>query len=211
MNGRTPEIIQAEESLKQAGYKVNDTTVAAPCDGIIGSMNVAVGTYVNVGGPVVTLVNTQSWRLKAAIPENWLELVKPKDRVIYSLRNYPGRVREAVVESVGRGVVQGQGIPTGNLPDTDARRFRQTDTPDDQSDFFVVIRVLDDRPDQPLRVGATGRVTIFASGGFSVVNTLATILHWVRSLSDYFFPKPSAIILVAGIACIAGGIYYYRR
>ena len=88
----------------------------------------------------------------AAVPENWLEKIHPGDKVFYSLRNYPGRLRTGKVEYVGRGVVQGQGVPSGNLPDTDPRRTRQSDMPQAGQAFQVVMHLQDDQPDQPLRV-----------------------------------------------------------
>ncbi len=210
LNGRDAGVIQAEQALNLSRYNLAHTTIFSPCDGMISSMNLTVGSYVRTGTPIMAVTDFSQWRLKAPVPENWLELVRPNDRVLYSLRNYPGQVREAEVQSIGRGVVHGQSVPNGNMPDPDSRFVRQTDTPDDQSDFIVLIRVEDDRQNEPLRVGATGRITIFASGGIPVVNTLATIIHWIFSITDYFFPKPSALVLT-GLACIAGGIYYVMR
>ena len=69
----------------------------------------------------------------------------------------------------------------------------------------------DDQPDQPLRVGDTGRVTIFAGGGFPVVNGLATILHTVFSWLDYLYPKPSLLVVVLVAAMIVGIIAYLRH
>jgi hypothetical protein len=156
-------------------------------------------------------IDTTRWRLIAAVPENWLEEIRPGDEVYYSLRNYPGHIRTAKVQYVGRGVAQGQGIPSGNLPDTDPRRTRQTDTPQAGQEFQVVIRLQDDQPDRPLRVGATGRVTIFAGGGFPVVNELAAILHAIFSWLDFLHPKPSLLVVALVVAMIVGIIVYLRH
>ena len=156
-----PSVRQAQEALNDATLDLERTTVKAPADGIVANFQLTEGTYIQTGVPVATLIDTTRWRLVAAVPENWLEKIRPGDEVYYSLRNYPGRIRTAKVEYVGRGVVQGQGVPSGNLPDTDPRRIRQTDTPQAGQEFQVVIHLQDDQPNQPLRVGATGRVTIF--------------------------------------------------
>ena len=211
LHGRLPSVIQAEEAMNQAKYNLDRTMVAAPCDGVVGQVQLSVGTFVGAGLPVMAVTDPSQWRLRAPIPENWLELVRPGDKVLYSLRNYPLRVRKGTVDAVNRGVIHGQGVPSGNLPDSDARRIRTTDTPDGQSDFFVTVLLSDDQPDQPLRVGATGRVTIFAGGGFPVVNTIATVLHYVSSLSDYFFPKPSLVTILVIVGAIAGVGYLIRR
>jgi len=73
-----------------------------------------------------------------------------------------------------------------------------------------VIRLADDNEQQPLRVGATGRMTILAGGGMPGVNQLASILHFVFSLTDYFYPQPGlmTILLVAGLGIVA---YLFSR
>ena len=206
-----PSVRQAQGSLERCLLDLERTTVTASADGIVANFQLTEGTYTQPGIPVATLIDTTRWRLVAAVPENWLEKIRPGDKVYFSLRNYPGRIRTAKVEYVGRGVVQGQGVPSGNLPDTDPRRIRQTDTPQAGQEFQVVIHLQDDQPDQPLRVGATGRVTIFAGGGFPVVNGLATILHTVFSWLDYLHPKPSLLVVALVVAMIVGIIAYLRH
>jgi F0F1-type ATP synthase assembly protein I len=44
-----------------------------------------------------------------------------------------------------------------------------------------------------------------------VVNTIATVLHYVSSLSDYFFPKPSLVTILVIVGAIAGVGYLIRR
>jgi multidrug resistance efflux pump len=201
---------KAKEALKQAEFQVSRTRVCAPIDGAITNLQLTKGTYAKAGTPVISLVAAERWRVVANIPENWLERVRPGDRAEVSLRNYPLRIRTGTVEAVSRGVMQGQGMPSGTLPDTNPRMPRQTDTPDDEQRFQVSVALANDRPDQPLRVGATGRATIYAGGGMPVVNQLSAIIHRVFSFMDYFFPKPSALLIVA-VVLVAMGFDYWRK
>lgn len=201
---------KAKEGLKQAEFQLSRTRVCAPIDGVVTNLQLTKGTYAKAATPVISLVSGEGWRVVASIPENWLERVRPGDRAEVSLRNYPLRVRLGTVEAVSRGVMQGQGIPTGTLPDTNARTPRQTDTPNDEQRFQVIVTLADDRPDQPLRVGATGRATLYAGGGMPVVNQLSAIIHRIFSFMDYFFPKPSALLIVAVILA-AVGFDYWRK
>lgn len=137
--------------------------------------------------------------------------IRPGDEVYFSLRNYPGRVRAGKVEYIGRGVVQGQGVPSGKLPDTDPRQIRQTDTPQAGQEFQVIVLLQDDQPDQPLRVGTTGRVTVFASGGFPGVNQLVTLLHTIFSWLDYLHPKPSPLAMVIFVVGIIEIVVHLRK
>lgn len=210
LQGQSPSVQAAEEAARLAAFNLDKTVLRAPLDGLVSNFHVTPGTYARAGAPLVSLIDGSSWRLIAAVPENWLERIRPGDEVIYSLRNYPGRLRKGKVESVGRGVVQGQGIPAGTLADTDPRRTRQSDTPQAGQEFQVVIRLSDDNAEAPLRVGATGRMTILAGGGMPGVNQLASILHFVFSLSDYFYPQPGmlTLLLVAGLGVAA---YLFSR
>ena len=159
---------------------------------------------------MVTLIDTSAWRLVVPVPENWLSRVRPGDEVSVSLRNYPFRFRKGKVEHVVRGVVSGQGVPGGTLPDTQQRLPRMTDTPETSQDFQVVVSLADDVPDEPLNVGSTGRAVIFAGGGMAGVNQVATIVAGIMSFMDYFFPKPSPASLLLGIALILGIIALLR-
>ncbi|MCU0718119.1 MAG: hypothetical protein MUC83_00330 [Pirellula sp.] len=67
-----------------------------------------------------------------------------------------------------------------------------------------IVAIQDHHPDQPLRVGMTGRITVFAGGGFPIVNQLAPILHTVFSWLDFLYPKPSLLVVLLGIAAIVG-------
>lgn len=205
-----PSVRQAIEALNETVLALERTAVKAPSDGVVSNLQLTEGTYVRPGVPVATFIDTKQWRLVAAVPENWLENVRPGDEVYYSLRNYPGRIRSGKVAHIGRGVLQGQGIPSGNLPDTDPRQTRQPDTPQPGQEFQVIVSLLDDQPNQPLRVGLTGRVTIFASGGLPVVNQLATIFHTVFSWLDYLYPKPSPLVVMLGVVTIVGGVIWFR-
>jgi multidrug efflux system membrane fusion protein len=206
-----PMVRQAKEALNESEFALERTTVQAPADGIVTNFQLTAGTYVRPGVPVASVIDTTRWRLVAPIPENWLENVRPGDKVYFSLRNYPGRVRTGKVEYVGRGVIQGQGVPGGDLPDTNPYRTRQTDTPQAGQEFQVVIQLQDDQPDQPLRVGATGRVTVLAGGGLPVVNELAKILHTYLSWLDYLHPKPSPRVLLTAVALVVGIVVYRRH
>lgn len=206
-----PSVRQAIEALNDAILALERTTVASPVDGIVTNFQLTLGAFAKPGTPVASVIDTTQWRLIAAVPENWLEKIRPGDDVYFSLRNYPGRVRTAKVEYIGRGVLQGQGIPSGNLPDTDPRQTRQPDTPQAGQEFQVRLLLRDDQPNRPLRVGMTGRVTVFAGGGFPIVNQLAPILHTVFSWLDFLHPKPSSQSVLIAIAAVIGIVIYLRQ
>jgi hypothetical protein len=91
---------------------------------------------------------------------------------------------------------------------------RQLDTPELGQDFQVIISLADDQPNQPLRVGATGRAVIFADGGLFGVNQVATLILTITSFMDLFFPKPPFISLLLAftlILAIVALLQFIRR
>jgi multidrug resistance efflux pump len=195
-NGKFAAVAQAENALKQAQYDQAQTTVLAPLDGIVTNLHLTNGTFLGPGKPIMTLIDTNSWRLVAPVPENWLSGVKVGDNVQIALRNYPGKFRQGKVLHIGRGALSGQGVPNGTLPDSQSRMGRQLDTPEMGQDFQVIVSMADDQPDRPLRVGATGRAVIFANGGLFGVNQLATLILTITSFLDQFFPKPPLVSIL---------------
>lgn len=196
LDGKFAAVAQAESALKQADYDLAQTTVVAPIDGIVTNLHLTNGTYLGPGKPIMTMIDTNSWRLVAPVPENWLSGVKIGDDVRIVLRNYPGKFRQGKVLNIGRGALSGQGVPSGTLPDSQSRMGRQLDTPEMGQDFQVIVSMSDDQPDRPLRVGATGRAVIFANGGLFGVNQLATLILSITSFLDQFFPKPPLLTLL---------------
>jgi multidrug resistance efflux pump len=111
---------------------------------------------VHVGVPVLTCIDGDQWWVVANFRENSLENVRPGQRVGLTFNTYPGRIFPGVVESVGWGVNQGQGTPSGSLPAIPepqnwirlAQRFQVRITPQLP-------------PGDPLRVGATASVAVY--------------------------------------------------
>ncbi len=207
LQGKLASVIQAESALKLAEFDLEQTTVRSTISGRVVNLQLTPGTYVSPAKPVAALLDTTSWHLVVTMPENWLERVQVGDEVAIALRNYPLSFRTGRVHYIVPGVLSGQAVPGGALPDTQSRIGRQFDTPETSQQFQVIVSLADDKPDQPLRVGATGRAVVFAKGGLPGVNQLAMILCTITSFMDYFFPKPPLltllIIVALGLSIIA--------
>lgn len=63
---------QARAELRMADINLYNVQVLAPFDGVITKRAVAAGNYVNVGSPVVTLLNENSLEVEAEVPANRL-------------------------------------------------------------------------------------------------------------------------------------------
>lgn len=208
--GNMAATVQAENAWRIAQYDLEQTTIKAPADGLVVNLQLTPGTYINAGKPVAALMDTTTWRLVAPVPENSLGRVKIGDEVRVALRNYPLSFRQGKVLYVVPGVLAGQAVPGGILPDSQSRMGRQFDTPETSQDFQVIVSLADDRSDQPLRIGSTAHAVLFASGGYPVVNQVASFLLTIMSAMDCFVPKPSLIQLLVVVMLALGIIALVR-
>ncbi len=66
------ELAQAETQLKGADVDLHDSEVRAPYPGVVSVKHTEVGAYLNIGSPVVTLINDRDIEIEADIPGNRL-------------------------------------------------------------------------------------------------------------------------------------------
>jgi multidrug resistance efflux pump len=149
-------VAEVESQLAEARLNLEWTRIYAPANGYVTNVQLREGCYVHVGEPVLTCIDGDQWWVVANFRENSLENIRPGQRVGLTFNTYPGRKFTGLVESVGWGVNQGQGTPSGNLPALSepqnwirlAQRFQVRITPDLG-------------PDYPMRVGATASVAVY--------------------------------------------------
>jgi multidrug resistance efflux pump len=149
-------VAEVEAQLAEARLNLGWTRIYAPANGFVTNVQLREGCYVHVGTPVLTCIDGEQWWVVANFRENSLENIRPGQRVGLTFNTYPGRIESGVVKSVGWGVNQGQGAPSGNLPAVPeprnwirlAQRFQVRITP----------RL---PPGYPLRVGATASVAVY--------------------------------------------------
>jgi multidrug resistance efflux pump len=149
-------VAEVEAQLATARLDLEWTRVYAPANGYVTNVQLREGSYVHIGKPVLTCIDGDRWWVVANFRENGLENIRPGQRVGLTFNAYPGRVFPGVVQTVGWGVDQGQGAPSGTLPAIGepknwirlAQRFQVRITPQLPSGH-------------PLRVGATASVAVY--------------------------------------------------
>jgi multidrug resistance efflux pump len=163
-------VAEVEAQLAQARLNLEWTRVPAPANGYVTNVQLREGSYVHVGIPVLTCIDGDQWWVVANLRENGLEHVRPGQRVGLTFNTYPGRVFPGVVQTLGWGVDQGQGSPSGSLPAVGepknwirlAQRFQVRVTP----------RL---PPEYPLRVGATASVAVYTQEEYWLNRVTQTI------------------------------------
>jgi multidrug resistance efflux pump len=149
-------VAQVKAQLAEAKLNLGYTRVYANCDGLITDLQLREGAYVHIGQAAMTLIDTSRWLIVGNFRENALTHLREGLLAQVALRGAPGRRLNARVQSVGWGVSQGQGVPSGQLPDV---KIPTSWVPPAQR--FQVRLILDDPGSVPLRVGMTGSVAIY--------------------------------------------------
>jgi multidrug resistance efflux pump len=156
ISGENAMVAQVRADLAEARLKLSYTRVTAPCDGLITDLQLREGAYVHTGQAAMTLIDTGRWLIVANFRENSLARLREGQPALIALRGLPGQLFSGTVSSVGWGVSQGQGVPSGQLPDV---KIATSWVPPAQR--FQVRLTLDDPGSVPLRVGMTGSVAVY--------------------------------------------------
>jgi multidrug resistance efflux pump len=149
-------VAEVEAQLAEARLNLDWTRVYAPCDGLITDLQLREGAYAHTGNAAMTLIDNSHWLVVANFRENALVRLREGQPAGVAFRSLPGSVFDARVVSVGWGVSQGQGVPSGQLPDV---KVPASWVPPAQR--FQVRLTLDDPASVPMRVGMTGSVAVY--------------------------------------------------
>jgi multidrug resistance efflux pump len=168
-------VSKAKAELAEAELNLAYSRVSAPCDGIITNLQLREGAYAHVGQAVLTCIDTSQWLVEANFREICLQRMQIGQPALVAFQGDPGRLWPARVHSLGGGVEQGQGIPSGQLPDV---RNETHWIPPAQR--FQVRLELEHPPGVPLRVGMTASTTVFVEPDHPL-NPVTKALHRVLS------------------------------
>jgi multidrug resistance efflux pump len=172
-------VAEVSAQLAQAKLNLEWSQVRAPANGYVTNVQLREGSFIHVGAPVITCIDADHWWIVANYRENSLENLRPGQSVGLTMNSYPGRVFPGVVQTVGWGVDQGQGAPSGNLPAVGepknwirlAQRFQ--------------VRITPQLPaDHPLRVGATASVVVYTRDDFWL-NGVTKVVQNIEAHLDY--------------------------
>ena len=149
--------------LESAELELSYTRVIAPVNGFVTDLTLSPGSYATVGSPMLSLSNTDSWRVVAYMKETQLRHIQPGQPTRIFLPAYPGVRLDALVQGIGWGVEQQNsegelgpsGVPSVS-PTVDWVRMAQR--------FPVRITLVDPDSKHPLRKGMRATVRVDATG-----------------------------------------------
>jgi RND family efflux transporter MFP subunit len=93
-------VADARARLSNAQRQLGNAEIRAPFEGIVSARPADVGDVVQLGTPLVTLVDPASMRLEASVPAEQLREVRIGSRVSFTVNGYAGQLFTGQVERV---------------------------------------------------------------------------------------------------------------
>lgn len=103
----TDAVIQLEQAEKQ----LSDATIKSPLNGVITRKQVEEGEYVNIGSPIVTIVDISRLKIKLNVSEANVYQLRLNDKATITTDVYPGVLFEGVIS-----FISSQGDDSHNYP-----------------------------------------------------------------------------------------------
>lgn len=151
-SNKNANIDAARAGLHQAKLNLQYTRVKAPTAGTVSNLSLRVGNVVSQGQQLFAIVENSNWWLDANFKETQLARIQPGQRTNITLDMYPRQHFIGTVESISKG----SGSTFSLLPPENATGNWVKVT----QRFPVRIHFSQLNPRYPLRVGASGAVTI---------------------------------------------------
>lgn len=172
IDGVHASIKRTEAELAEARYDLERTQVTAPFDGRVTNLQLTRGFFLKEGDPVMTLVDQNRRWLVANFRENSLGVMRVGMAAEFNIAMYPSQVFATRIESLGWGVEQGQGKPSGLLPAVETPTYWVK-----LPQRFPVRLTLPARSDLTWRVGSSVTVAVY-TGRSPILESLSAL--WLR-------------------------------
>ncbi|MFZ4590070.1 MAG: efflux RND transporter periplasmic adaptor subunit [Ignavibacteria bacterium] len=91
---------QTEAALKIAQRQLRDSKIICPLSGVVTLKNIELGSYLNTGNPVATIVNIDRLKVKVYVPEIEAFKLKEGDAVELTTEVYPGKVFNGKITTI---------------------------------------------------------------------------------------------------------------
>jgi RND family efflux transporter MFP subunit len=101
----------AEIQLEQAEKQLADAAIKSPISGVITNKQVEEGEYINIGSPIVTIVDISKLKIKLNVSEVNVYQLKLNDKAIITTDVYPGVTFEGNIS-----FISSQGDDSHNYP-----------------------------------------------------------------------------------------------
>jgi len=154
VEARQSQVEQAQAQLNTANLNLSYTEVRAPYDGFVTKRNVQVGTLVQAGSSLFSLVSADTW-IVANFKESQLARMKPGDKVEIGIDAWPDLKVEGHVDSVQMGSgSRFSAFPSENATGNYVKIVQRVPVK------IVIDKGLDDRHPLPIGLSVEPKVTV---------------------------------------------------
>jgi multidrug resistance efflux pump len=176
------QVDQSRADLANAQWNLDQTSVFAPTSGFAINVQLRPGSYVTAFpvAPAMSFVE-EEYQVIALYAQNELPLVEPGNEAEFTLKNYPGRVIKAKVDSIVWAQAQGQVAQSGMLPQTGIY-------PQVPGRFPVKFVVTDKDKELFLPAGAAGAGAIYTEHA-AAIHILRMVILRVGTITDFLVLK----------------------
>jgi multidrug resistance efflux pump len=176
IGGVNTTVAQIQAQLGHARWELDQTTIRAPDDGYVSTMGVTVGTRALQARSLMSFIVADDITIVGMFPPNGFQTIKPGAKVKLVFGDIPGRIFDATIVDIPRGVGQGQIAVSGMLA--------RVGSIGGVNAYPVTISIPKEIDRDQLRLGMPGAATVFADNA-GVIGLLMSILVWINSYLAY--------------------------
>jgi multidrug resistance efflux pump len=176
IGGVNTNVAQIQAQLDHAKWELAQTTIVAPGDGYVTVLALSVGDRATQHQAVLSFIIADQTTIVGMFSPNGFRTIKPGARVKLIFDNDPGRIHEATITGIPRGVGQGEIAVSGTLAKVGSIGGVKA--------YPAVISVPKEIDRNQLRLGMPGTATVFADNA-GVIGLIMSILVWVSSYAAY--------------------------
>jgi multidrug resistance efflux pump len=176
IDGINTTVLQTRAELDEAKWELEQTTVKAPSDGYASTVALAVGARALKARAAMSFIVDSDITIVGTFLQNGFRTIRPGAKVRMFFDADPGRIYEATILGIPKGVGQGEIAVSGTL----ARVGSIGGT----GAYPAVISVPQNADRNILRLGTSGTATVFSESA-GAIGLIARILLWVQSYVAY--------------------------
>jgi multidrug resistance efflux pump len=176
IGGENTTVAQIQAQLETARWELEQTTILAPADGYVSTMALAIGDRALQTRSAMSFIVADDIAIIGMFPPNGFQVIHPGAAAKLVFDNDPGRVFEAKIVDIPRGVGQGQVAVSGTLA--------RVGSIGGANAYPAEISIPDGVERTQLRLGMPGTATVFSDKA-GVIGILMSILVWVSSYTAY--------------------------
>ena len=94
------ELLRSEADMERLEYEIKQTKVVAPFSGFVSTEHTQVGEWINVGGPVVNLVDLGQIKVSVDVPERYAVMIAPQEEVKVMVKSISNEVRAGRINAI---------------------------------------------------------------------------------------------------------------